>query len=149
DRDRLRQAVLEGLGWRIHRVWSTDWFHSPESELRRLLDAISAANAHIDPSSPAPVEAPPEGTAGPPLHPSAVAPENPTAPAIEPYRVAEPPVVLGNSELHEVGRAQVATWVEAVVQVEGPVHTTEVARRIAEAAGVKRIGHRIQGVLDA
>src|SRR5690606_33460021 len=26
ERDRQRQEVLEGLGWRFHRVWSTDWF---------------------------------------------------------------------------------------------------------------------------
>ena len=32
DRDRLRQQVLEGLGWKIHRVWSTDWYLRPERE---------------------------------------------------------------------------------------------------------------------
>jgi superfamily I DNA and/or RNA helicase len=26
DRDRLRQQVLEGMGWSIARIWSTDWF---------------------------------------------------------------------------------------------------------------------------
>ncbi|HTF62683.1 MAG TPA: AAA domain-containing protein, partial [Edaphobacter sp.] len=26
DRDRLRQQMLENLGWRFHRIWSTDWF---------------------------------------------------------------------------------------------------------------------------
>ena len=26
DRDKIRQAVLEDLGWTILRVWSTDWF---------------------------------------------------------------------------------------------------------------------------
>ncbi|MCX5478723.1 DUF4011 domain-containing protein [Kaistia geumhonensis] len=43
DRDRLRQDVLEGLGWTILRVWSTDWFDNPDrqaellaAELRRL-----------------------------------------------------------------------------------------------------------------
>ena len=29
DRDRLRQQVLEAIGWTIHRVWSTDWFRNP------------------------------------------------------------------------------------------------------------------------
>jgi len=29
DRDRLRQAILERLGWNIHRIWSTDWFKTP------------------------------------------------------------------------------------------------------------------------
>lgn len=40
DRDKLRQLVLEGLGWRLHRVWSTDWWHDPEDGLARLSDAI-------------------------------------------------------------------------------------------------------------
>jgi very-short-patch-repair endonuclease len=45
DRDRLRQQVLEGLGWRIHRVWSLDWFRDPARETRRLVAAIEAAVA--------------------------------------------------------------------------------------------------------
>lgn len=45
DRDRLRQQVLEGLGWKIHRVWSTDWFRHEERELRRLANAIERAKA--------------------------------------------------------------------------------------------------------
>lgn len=40
DRDRLRQEVLEQLGWHIHRVWSTDWFREPITELSNLLDRI-------------------------------------------------------------------------------------------------------------
>lgn len=30
DRDILRQNILESKGWKIFRVWSTDWFYSPE-----------------------------------------------------------------------------------------------------------------------
>jgi very-short-patch-repair endonuclease len=37
DRDRLRQEILEKLGWKIHRVWSTDWFKSRDVEIKRLL----------------------------------------------------------------------------------------------------------------
>ena len=43
DRDRLREQVLEGLGWTLHRIWSTDWFNSPERELKRTVDAIEHA----------------------------------------------------------------------------------------------------------
>ena len=35
DRDRLRQQVLEGLGWKIYRIWSTDWFMNPQRELEK------------------------------------------------------------------------------------------------------------------
>jgi hypothetical protein len=40
DRDRLRQDVLEGLNWKIHRVWSTDWYRDPEREFSRLVQNI-------------------------------------------------------------------------------------------------------------
>ncbi len=40
DRDRLRQEILENLGWKIHRIWSTDWFKSRDSEIHRLYGRI-------------------------------------------------------------------------------------------------------------
>lgn len=41
DRDRLRQEVLEGLGWRFHRIWSTDWFTDPNRQAEILRDVIA------------------------------------------------------------------------------------------------------------
>lgn len=43
DRDRLRQSVLENMGWRFYRVWSAVWVKSPETEGKRLLDAVQTA----------------------------------------------------------------------------------------------------------
>ncbi len=40
DRDRLRQEVLERLGWKIYRIWSTDWFKNPQKQLDKLADYI-------------------------------------------------------------------------------------------------------------
>jgi very-short-patch-repair endonuclease len=40
DRDRLRQEILEDLGWKLHRIWSTDWFSNPRQEAERLRKAI-------------------------------------------------------------------------------------------------------------
>ncbi len=37
DRDRLRQAILERLGWRIRRIWSTDWFKNPYGTLAPII----------------------------------------------------------------------------------------------------------------
>lgn len=36
DRDKVRQAVLENLGWTILRIWSTDWFRNPAGVVERL-----------------------------------------------------------------------------------------------------------------
>ena len=41
DRDRLRQLVLEGLGWKLHRIWSTDWFSDPRTEAEKLRKIIA------------------------------------------------------------------------------------------------------------
>ncbi len=40
DRDRLRQAVLETLGWNTLRVWSTDWWTKAAREAERLDGAL-------------------------------------------------------------------------------------------------------------
>jgi very-short-patch-repair endonuclease len=43
DRDRLRQDHLERLGWSFHRIWSTDWFRSRETEIQRAVEAWKTA----------------------------------------------------------------------------------------------------------
>ncbi|REK06108.1 MAG: DUF4011 domain-containing protein [Acidobacteria bacterium] len=43
DRDRLRQEVLEKKGWRIHRVWSTDWWRNPQREVDLVVRAYELA----------------------------------------------------------------------------------------------------------
>jgi len=48
DRDRLRQAQLENLGWRFHRIWSTDWFMHKDDEVRRAVGAFQEAVKHAD-----------------------------------------------------------------------------------------------------
>ena len=40
DRDRLRQLVLERLGWNVERIWSTDWFEDSERQIDRICSRI-------------------------------------------------------------------------------------------------------------
>lgn len=40
DRERLRQDILAARGWKIHRLWSTDWFRNRNSEIERLKSAL-------------------------------------------------------------------------------------------------------------
>ena len=41
DRDRLRQSVLEGLGWNVLRIWSTDWFKNRSAQLDRIVARLN------------------------------------------------------------------------------------------------------------
>ncbi|MCJ8271111.1 MAG: AAA domain-containing protein, partial [Psychrosphaera sp.] len=40
DRDRLRCAVLQGLGWQVRRIWCTDWFKNPEAQLQPIIEQL-------------------------------------------------------------------------------------------------------------
>ncbi|MCD0461415.1 DUF4011 domain-containing protein [Roseiconus lacunae] len=46
DRDRIRQSILENLGWTIIRIWSTDWVRSPDRQVERILQAYEQAIAN-------------------------------------------------------------------------------------------------------
>ena len=59
ERDRLRQDVLESMGWKIYRIWSTDWIKDPVTEGQRLIEAVdNAINSYIEamPESQAPIQ---------------------------------------------------------------------------------------------
>ena len=151
DRDRLRQQVLEGLGWRIHRIWSTDWFKRQSHELRKAAEAIEAAKVHVPPSSEtSPENDLPDSNGGeeesetdsPITVQPAVEPEENSV--TEEYKLAELFISTNGLDLHEVSSFTMANWIQSVVRVESPVHLDEVARRIATAVDVGRIGNRIQ-----
>jgi len=59
DRDRLRQDHLERLGWKFHRIWSSDWFHHREREVDRVVTAYEEALRQLETPSTALVNAPP------------------------------------------------------------------------------------------
>ncbi len=47
DRDHIRQSVLEGLGWRIYRIWSTDWFSDSARETAKLIAWLDSIRAEV------------------------------------------------------------------------------------------------------
>ncbi|WP_263399603.1 AAA domain-containing protein [Saccharopolyspora pogona] len=49
DRDRLRQAHLERLVWRFHRVWASSWFADREGETDKIVKAWEQAILDTDP----------------------------------------------------------------------------------------------------
>lgn len=43
ERDRLRQSVLENIGWKFYRIWSTEWVNHPAQEKKLLCENIDIA----------------------------------------------------------------------------------------------------------
>lgn len=144
DRDRLRQEVLERLGWRVHRIWSLDWWRNREGELDRLLLAVEEARldaaTHRHPAS---------GSTGP----SEAAPVERTDLRKEPGRpheiVSQPYVKYlgaepvaghpGDLSVDALGRLVVK-----IVEVESPIHEDELCRRVAELFALRRTSEPIR-----
>ena len=153
ERDRLRQGVLEGLGWKFHRIWSTDWFQRRPQEIARLQKVLdetrAAASAGIS------IKGANYGTPQPESSEDKPAPEEPVqdkaialqraGPAVPLYKRSE---LRLNTQLepHEVAPASLAKVVVRIVQDEGPLHQEEIARRVASSFGKSKAGKRIVDV---
>ncbi|WP_395631853.1 DUF3320 domain-containing protein [Aquidulcibacter sp.] len=144
ERDRLRQDVLEGLGWKFHRIWSTDWFHRRGFEIDRLKKAIeearkdqtngirvTGANKQDQQETKHEVERVPHDIEIEHL-----------ALTAEPYQRAQF-LVNTNVEPHEVQTGQLVRLIWNIVEIEGPIHVDEVARRISTLYGKSKAGSRI------
>ncbi len=46
-RDIWRQQILQGRGWNIHRVWSTNWWLDPEVEIDKIIATVQALSAKL------------------------------------------------------------------------------------------------------
>ena len=146
DRDRLRQAVLEDRGWRIHRVWSTDWFKNPDAELRKIQKALQDYFiVGVAPNRPETTRVAPS-SGGDGLDRGAQAPEFTDSIATDPYQEADFHF-NDRRDLHEVPRGRLSEIVVDVVEVEGPIHSDELARRLATLWGLSRAGGRIRSAV--
>jgi len=144
DRDRLRQEVLENLGWQIHRVWSTDWFHrravALEAILKRLNEAKNAPRDQPAPPPPPPPSPAPPAAAAPQNGTTSTSPPQPPPPPPEtrlPEGVVEYPArsirILGDqADLLRLAPTKLADILCGLVAAEAPIHQDEAMRVIAE-----------------
>ncbi|MBA4063659.1 MAG: hypothetical protein C0501_08095 [Isosphaera sp.] len=121
DRDRLRREVLEGLGWRLVRVWSADWARDRERQVGRVLAALDAAKR-------------------PPIP---VAPDLPLTllPAAKRKPDAEGPEYAA---IDDVPAAAVAEAVTGALAAFGSMPADELIAAVARRLGFKRTGARIR-----
>lgn len=149
DRERLREAVLTNLGWRIHRIWSLDWVRNRQSEV----DVLAAKLRADEVAQPAPRTQEP-AAAEPEVAPRAREPvevidlrDAVDAGRLEwvvPYRRADLPQQSTFYEFHEsVNRDRQRDLVIKLAEMEAPVHVEYAIERLAQAWGIKRRGHRV------
>ena len=146
ERDRLRQDVLEHLGWRFHRIWSTDWFYNRSAQVDRLRHALTIARdaaasgvkiigANEPLTDLQPIQAYPS-ILEPVAVPELIERKMPL------YRRAHF-AVTSSYEPHEAPPAILTPLVQKIIEVEGPISVDELARRIASCFRREKAGRRI------
>jgi very-short-patch-repair endonuclease len=150
DRDRLRQHVLEGLGWRIHRIWSTDWWLNPDTEVDKLLARLQAltelkenAAALVDEPADIAVEDSSHANLADAQAAVEAEPESVDPVALPIYTPATLP--KGDPVEFYEGRAnwRLIDHLRCVVDAEGPLSDAQLFKRVARAWGLERTGSRI------
>ncbi|MEU8658906.1 DUF3320 domain-containing protein [Actinoplanes philippinensis] len=136
DRDRLHDQILQGLGWRLHRVWSVAWHTDRQTEEARLRVAVENALATPDVFADLPEET---LTARPAQRPEWALP----------YERAEVAPLPAATRLDDAtARRLLIGTVEHIAEVEGPVHVATLTRRIREAWGLTRITQQLRSAID-
>ncbi len=160
DRDRVRQDVLTGLGWKLVRLWSIDWWLDTHSALDRIDAALKQTlassraaaehRANCEPTvatiaaSDAAAQAPED------LDESQIAASE-QSPVLQPggdYQVARFDDFEGrldSAKFQDPSYSPVLRdMVIRVVETEAPIRDTVLVDRIARAHGFKRSGRQIR-----
>jgi len=138
DRDRLRQQHLEALGWRFHRIWSTDWFLRRDEELSRLVEGYARAVEfadRLDAEDPRQSNA----SAAEPISRTPSAVDAPSVPLSRGPRPNIPERSLDGRHLDSL-----VTW----IQSDGRLRTDEdLLLEVMEELGFERRGVRIETLI--
>ena len=154
DRERLRTSVLNELGWRRYRVWSTEWYRNSAAELSRIREAIDGSlaapnkrNNQISDQCNGQISTPADSSR--PARAEikrAEFSEDADSPCVPVYRM------VGNSELGlprvddfgAITSYELENAVTVLVHGEAPILSSFVVARLTNAVGLARAGARIR-----
>jgi very-short-patch-repair endonuclease len=147
DRDRLRQQILNGLGWKIHRVWSTDWYRNSVETKQKLIETIERLKAH-----------PPDNTES--IHPDEPRTNGNSDLIIDLQPDTQNLTIQNNQaqipdyqffslpnhdfDLNEISQHDLEEIICDIVEIEGPIHIEELIQRLRVNSNNSRISPRIR-----
>ena len=150
ERDRLRQDVLESMGWKIYRIWSTDWIKDPVTEGQRLMEAVdNAINSYAE-SAPE-VQAPIQQEIFDTAESFMTIEDKPVSIAdiANPYGF-DPPNITDFSILprNRSGHPGLADCIELLVRNEYPIHYELLCQKISPLLGREKATSVVRKEVD-
>lgn len=146
DRDKLREEVLRGLGWNLHRVWATDWWHSPDGEMKKIEEAVAAAKMRRGNVAVSPPEEK-QKVAGPQVDPPKVQVVQEPIPelALPCYCAYAVSPIGGQQFFYEYFASRnITNVVNAVAVQEGPILFEVLAKRVCACWDFRRTTKQVK-----
>ena len=141
DRELAQISVLKGLGWRITRLWTMDWWDNSRKEVNRILTLLEQ------------------------IHSGEVQPEEEKQPvsvsyteetvvcslSVRPYVATRLPGMdmTADQFLDDGNLMNTRVRIRAVVEQEAPIARDVLVRRVLRSCGISRAGERIQNHMTA
>ena len=156
DRDRLRQQRLEELGWKIYRIWSTDWYRHPVESGKKLLEAIE--NTKLSKMAEKSSQKNNSVTYQDKIRNNEKTnvincftsqnetlgkPQN----EIQEYKIC--PLTDISKDFSELYEFQLEEIITKIVKFEGPIHSDELIQRIKVHFRIARVGNVIKNKIQS
>ncbi len=170
ERDKIRQAVLENRGWKIFRVWSSDWWTNKEgavkkldAALREFLEESRQKEARQEPLEKEPVSKdsgssgsgqakPTEGAEDQPFNEGSKVTE--AGPAVDlehpPAHLPPYPVFEGQAgpDPRSANLLQVLDGLCQIIKQEGPILAKRAYDVYLRGCGVRRMGGELKKLMN-
>jgi hypothetical protein len=154
DREIVQSEVLRLLGWKIHKIWSCDWWDNSEKVLAEILEVIKNIKANngsksvseniesLIKNSPEKIESKP----GPSI------PQPQASKYKLDYKLCtlniRNPVPQPDEFLYPYNKKYLIDDINTVLEIEAPISKDLLCRRVLAAWSMTRIGSRIDSWFD-
>jgi very-short-patch-repair endonuclease len=143
DRDLIREEILMDMGWKLYRVWSTEWFHNRNAAASLMLNNIQKAlDGDSSESMPAATIEESEVVFSKPL-PKIKRRYKPGIPYKKFSRHFNKETLLQSSKQDRLNEI-----LEEMIQFEGPIHVDILDDRLKDVFRIQKIGANIRRNID-
>jgi very-short-patch-repair endonuclease len=146
ERDRLRQEILENMGWKIYRIWSTDWINDPITEGEYLIAAINNAISNYGTLETSQIEKSE-------IDPDDFITEKPRTMDLEqhinPYQFEEyKETDFKNLPRNDCGYVELTDCITEAVKNEYPLHYELLCQKVAHLCGDQKATSKVRREVD-
>jgi len=148
DRDKIRDLILSGLGWNIHRIWSEDWLNNREFEIEKIKNKVNSilkikkieTIKKEDFSNVSDVEDFQEIS---------------LKSKYKKYKVADLPVSNADFQFNSYGEytgyseEMISNRIKSVLEIESPIEKELLFKRVINSFKIQKLGKRIENLFES